>query len=116
MNRWLDESAMDESFRSDPDLMIDLVQIFRDLHPPMETQIELAIGEGNFMAVCEAAHMLKTRLRHLHLPALGKNAEELEHHARALRRSEMMLSYFVLKRHISEALIEIDMFLGARSR
>jgi HPt (histidine-containing phosphotransfer) domain-containing protein len=116
MTQWLNEIAMESAFEADPELTIDLVQIFRDLHPPMEMKIEDAIGESDFQKVREAAHMLKTRLRHLHLPSLGKDAEELEQHASAQRRSEMMLSYFVLKRRISEALVEIDTFLGARSR
>ncbi|MEI8212843.1 MAG: Hpt domain-containing protein [Planctomycetota bacterium] len=112
MTHWLDHGSMENTFESDPELVVDLVQIFRDLHPGLEASIEKAIGRGDFSEVRESAHLLKTRLWLLHLPDLGKNAEELEQHALSQRRSEMMLSHFVLKRNISEALTEIDSFLG----
>jgi HPt (histidine-containing phosphotransfer) domain-containing protein len=107
---------MENAYESDPQLTMDLVQLFRELHPDLETRIEKAIGRGDFGEVRESAHLLKTRLRILHLPDLGKNAEELEHHALFQLRSEMMLSYFVLKRNIPEALAEIDSYLGYHIR
>jgi HPt (histidine-containing phosphotransfer) domain-containing protein len=115
MTNWLDHGSMENAYESDPQLTMDLVQIFRELHPDLETRIEKAIGRGDF-GERESAHLLKTRLRTLHLPELGKNAEELEHHALSQLRSEMMLSYFVLKRNISEALAEIDSYLGDHIR
>lgn len=115
MSQWLDRESMETALVEDRELVIELETMFRELQPDLESRIERAISQNDFSEVREAAHLLKTRLRHLHLPTLGGDAEELERLAIAQKRNEILLSYFVLKRHIAEGLTEFELFVGGES-
>lgn len=115
MTQWLDRTSIEIALREDRDLVIELESMFRQLQPDLESRIERAISNGDFADVREAAHLLKTRLRHLHLPTLGSDAEQLERLAIAQNRNEILLSYFTLKRQIAEGLIEFELHVGGET-
>jgi HPt (histidine-containing phosphotransfer) domain-containing protein len=115
MSQWLDRASIETALREDRELVIDLETMFRELQPELESRIERAISSNDFSEVREAAHLLKTRLRHLHLPTLGSDAEALERLAIEQKRNEILLTYFILKRHIVEGLNEFELFLGGET-
>jgi HPt (histidine-containing phosphotransfer) domain-containing protein len=115
MSQWLDRASLEIAVSEDRELMIDLESMFRALQPDLESRIERAISDNDFTEVREAAHLLKTRLRHLHLPTLGSDAEALERLAVAQNRNGILLSYFTLKRHIAEGLTEFELYVGGGS-
>jgi HPt (histidine-containing phosphotransfer) domain-containing protein len=115
MTQWLDRTSIEIAIREDRELMIDLESMFRALQPDLESRIEQAISDNHFTEVREAAHLLKTRLRHLHLPTLGSEAEALERQAIAQNRNEILLSYFTLKRKIAEGLTEFELYVRGES-
>ena len=80
-----------ESIRKD-EFYCESFDLFRELHPALESKLREAASRGNHKVVGNCSHILKSRLRMLGCITLGDDVEKIEKEADALSSADLIES------------------------